>query len=659
VIFKAPASNGGSRIIFYTAASNPGGVTARRARSPIKVKGLTNGTPYSFTVTAVNAVGAGQASAQSSQVIPATVPTAPRSVTAAAGNALAMVSFTAPASDGGSVVTGYSVVSHPGGKTASGTASPITVTRLTNGTAYKFTVRAVNVMGTGPSSTLSNSVKPATVPGVPRGVTATAGSAQATVRFTAPVSNGGSPITGYLVTSSPEAHTAQGTASPITVTGLTNGTAYTFTVAAISAVGPGPASSPSNSVTPGGSPAGTAFPLKVSGRHLVDQNGTPFLMVGDSAWSLIAQLDNSDVDTYLADRRSRGFNTIIVNLIEHKFASNAPADYYGDQPFTTPGDLSTPNEAYFSHADWVINQAAAYGMLVILAPAYMGYQCDGEGWCQEMLASGTAKCREYGAYVGARYASFPNILWMDGIDVKPATYNATAVMQAVVTGIKSHDSKHLHTADCTRNSTAYACYNYSWLNVNDIYTDCSNVANYTSRGYKQVAKPIYFNEGVYEGEGASQRCLDTQMYIPVLGGAFGSVFGNNPIWLFGSGWQSALGLQGSINQANFGAFFQSIPWHELVPDYGHTVLTSGYGSLSDASYVGCARTSDGNYIIAYLPTQTTVTINLSKMSSSQVTAQWFNPSTAEYTAIGTFPNTGTRNFRPSASGDWVLLLTGQ
>ena len=87
------------------------------------------------------------------------------------------------------------------------------------------------------------------VPGAPTGVTATAGNAQAKVSFTAP-SNGGSPITFYTVTSSPGGITKSGISSPITVTGLTNGTAYTFTVKATNGVGTGPASSASNSVTP-------------------------------------------------------------------------------------------------------------------------------------------------------------------------------------------------------------------------------------------------------------------------------------------------------------------------------------------------------------------------------------------------------------------------
>jgi len=178
------------------------------------------------------------------------VPGMPTGVSATAGNAQATVNFTAPASDGGSPITSYTVTSNPEGKTASGTSSPITVTGLTNGTPYTFSVKATNAIGTGRASSPSNSVTPATVPGAPTIGTATAGNAQATVTFTPPASNGGSPITSYTVTSSPGGITKTGAASPITVTGLTNGTAYTFTVKATNMIGTGPASSPSNSVTP-------------------------------------------------------------------------------------------------------------------------------------------------------------------------------------------------------------------------------------------------------------------------------------------------------------------------------------------------------------------------------------------------------------------------
>ncbi|MDR3095196.1 MAG: InlB B-repeat-containing protein [Bacteroidales bacterium] len=95
-----------------------------------------------------------------------------------------------------------------------------------------------------------NTPPPVTVPGAPTAVTATAGDGQATVSFTAPADNGGAAITGYTVTSSPGDITATGAASPITVTGLTNGTAYTFTVTAINSVGTGLASASSNAITP-------------------------------------------------------------------------------------------------------------------------------------------------------------------------------------------------------------------------------------------------------------------------------------------------------------------------------------------------------------------------------------------------------------------------
>ena len=204
-----------------------------------------------YRVVAFNASGNSPAS-NIAGVLGAVAPGAPTVGTASPSFLAATVAFTPPASDGGSPITLYTATSTPGGIQGTGTASPITVTGLTAGTAYTFKVRATNSVGTGPASASSNSVTPVSdvVPAAPTIGTASALNGQARVAFTAPAPNGGSPILSYTATSTPGGITATGTASPITVKGLTNGTAYRFTVTATNAVGTGPASALSNSVTP-------------------------------------------------------------------------------------------------------------------------------------------------------------------------------------------------------------------------------------------------------------------------------------------------------------------------------------------------------------------------------------------------------------------------
>lgn len=181
-----------------------------------------------------------------------TVPSAPTSVSASAGNASATVNWTLGA-DGGSALTGHTVTSSPGGFTATvgGAATSANVSGLTNGVAYTFTVIATNAVGNSSSSAASNSVIPVTTPSAPTGVSASAGDASASVSWVLSA-DGGSALTGHTVTSSPGGLTAtvSGSATSANVTGLTNGVPYTFTVVATNANGNSTASAPSNSVTP-------------------------------------------------------------------------------------------------------------------------------------------------------------------------------------------------------------------------------------------------------------------------------------------------------------------------------------------------------------------------------------------------------------------------
>ena len=194
-------------------------------------------------------------------------PPAPTSATATAGNAQATVSWTAPTVLAQTPITDYTLqYSSNSGSSwttftrSASTTTSATVTGLTNGTAYTFRVAGVNGVGTGAYSAASASVTPAagTPPGAPTGLTATGGNAQISLAWTAPASVGSSAITGYALEYTPSGGSAQtvatgSTSTSYTITGLTNGTAYTARVAAVNAAGTGSYTAASSSVTPAAS----------------------------------------------------------------------------------------------------------------------------------------------------------------------------------------------------------------------------------------------------------------------------------------------------------------------------------------------------------------------------------------------------------------------
>jgi hypothetical protein len=410
-----------------------------------------------------------------------------------------------------------------------------------------------------------------------------------------------------------------------------------------------------------------AYPLRAgpTGRYLVDQAGKPFFLTGDAAWSLIAQLSDQDADTYLSNRQQLGFTLVLVNLMEHQFSTNAPADIYGLSPFTGKA-FTTPNEAYFAHADYIIQSAAQKGIVVLLAPDYLGYGCGSEGWCAETQAATTAEMRAWGQYVGARYKNYDNIVWLIGGDMDPTPVLAN--VQAMVDGLLSVDTRHPFTAHNVRGQMAITPWSgAAWLTVNNTYTN--GVSDYLAALTAYNASPtlpFFLIESLYDGYGVTAQQLRSQSYWTVLSGGFGHVYGACPIWYFGApsaqaaclvaGWQSQLSNQGALNMSYLRRLFDSRNWSTLVPDASHVALTAGFGTSGQADYATAAYGSDGSSIIAYLPTSRTVTVSGSRLAGSAMTAWWYNPGTGVATLIGTYPTSGTPTFTPPASGDWVLVV---
>ena len=230
------------------------GAVTLGARSTLNGRALSAGTVTLADNTVNTVTGGGSAN----------VADAPAGVSATAGNASAAVTWTAPISDGGSEITGYTVTSSPSGGTASTTGgTSATVSGLVNGTSYTFTVVATNTVGDSGPSAASAAVTASNVPDAPTGASATAGDGSASVTWTAPSSDGGTAITGYTVTSSPGGIIVSTDSATFSASfsNLTNGTPYTFSAVATNTSGNSASSAASAAVTPVAEPAADATPV--------------------------------------------------------------------------------------------------------------------------------------------------------------------------------------------------------------------------------------------------------------------------------------------------------------------------------------------------------------------------------------------------------------
>ncbi len=274
VAWTAPVNTGGVPITGYRIQVRTGTTVVRTVDVPptpttAVVTALTNGTAYNFRVRAITSFGLGVLSAPTADVTPVTLAAAPGTPVATAGNAQVALTWTAPADNGGSAITGYRVQVRTGTTVVRtdnlANVTSTTIAGLTNGTAYNFRVRAVTAVGLGALSNASNTVTPAataTVPAAPVIGTAVRGApgqpVTATANWSPPPNNGGSPITGYRVIAL-QVNVAGGAAisttqsaiqSPVTSTlqmALPAGN-YQFTVVAINAIGQSVRSARSNLV---------------------------------------------------------------------------------------------------------------------------------------------------------------------------------------------------------------------------------------------------------------------------------------------------------------------------------------------------------------------------------------------------------------------------
>ena len=614
---------------------NASGVVTGVATGSVTIRAATGGRTGSSSVTVVRAPVA-------------TVTVAPAAPSVAVGLTVALTATTKDAN--GTVLTGRTVT-WSSGNTA---LAAVSGTGIVTGVAVGGPV-TITATSEGQSGTAAVTVTPA-----PPTVTLAANPG-----FVTP---GGSSTLTWSSASATECTASGGWSGPQATAGSLPVSPAATTTYTLACTGDGGTTTRSATVYVGATPPGVyVYPLGSgpTGRYLVDQFGQPYLLVGDAAWSLIAQLTDQAADTYLADRQQRGFNAVLTNLVEHALSDSAPADIYGIRPFTGKA-FATPNEAYFAHVDHIIQSAAADGIVVLLAPAYLG-GCSNQGWCTEINAATDAEMTGWGQYLGRRYGGYPNIVWVIGGDTDPSASIKPKLVD-VVNGIRQYDTQHLFTAHNQRTEMGVTPWVGSgWLNVNTTYSN-GHEYTYAQTAYGvSPALPFFLVEAYYENEnGSSAQSLRAESYWTVLSGGFGHVFGNCPLWGFGTtksagfcsgrNWQAQLGAQGSLSMTHFAKLFTARHWYSLVPDLGHTTLTAGYGTSGSSSYVTAACTADGSSIVAYLPSSRAVTVNGSCLQDATMTGWWVNPATGSATPIGTVSSRTAQTFTPPGGGDWVLVI---
>jgi len=461
-----------------------------------------------------------------------------------------------------------------------------------------------------------------------------------------------------------------------------------------------------------------SFPVKVStnGRYLVDSNNKPFRIQGEAAWSLISNLTYAEADRYLSNRQAKGFNTVLVELIEHKYAqggkganfSGVPTNRGGALPFKTQAggraydgtwgtaDFSSPNEAYFAFADMIIDLAARKGMLVNLVPMYLGFGGRNAGWWAELNNSVNTQVVSYnfGLYVGNRYKDRKNIIWTIGGDYfPPSGSEGEERLLKVLQGVKAAGAAQLWTGHWSGSclSTDEAAF-APLINLNGVYT--YGVLGHPGATYDEARaahsysppQPAYLLETGYEEEGwfpGDTASVRMYQYYAILGGSTaGGFFGSRDVWKFatdrwwfdpanfGHGtWTTGMESTGTFDFVYLGRLLDSVPWYNLVPSEisgMKTLVVRGGGNYGTTDYVVAEATSDGKALLAYIPPTgngpRSLTINMTALSGTS-RGSWFDPTSGTFTEIngGPHPNVGTETFttpgiNSRGERDWVLVL---
>jgi hypothetical protein len=456
--------------------------------------------------------------------------------------------------------------------------------------------------------------------------------------------------------------------------------------------------------------------VSANGRFFVKADGTPFFYLGDTEWGLF-HLNREDAVYYLKDRAAKKYT--VIQAVATFWGGLDRPNAYGDTVFVN-GDPTRPNEAYFKHVDWVVDQAASLGLYVALVPIWSkeyvqqdptllqnpSYEPAVRSAIRAPRPSvvNKASAYTYGEFLGRRYRDKP-IIWILGGDWFPD--GIEDIWRSLAAGIAAGDGgtqlKTYHPKSPRSSSQWFQ--NDAWLDFNMLqsgHTSLNRNYDLVAADYDRVpTKPVVDGEGGYEGYNRIEAYLTRRIaYCGVFAGAAGYTYGANGVFSATSRgdrggrrrraaqaaadegaaaggaagiqdgevptrapslpWKQALQLPAGGQMQYLRALIESRPMLLRIPD--QWLLVNDPMGTSDR--IQACRASDGSYAFIYTATGAKLEVRMvdriyEKLSGTTIKAYWYDPRNGTATVIGTFPKTASRVFTPPSSGrgnDWVLVL---
>ena len=443
-------------------------------------------------------------------------------------------------------------------------------------------------------------------------------------------------------------------------------------------------------------------------RFLETTDGKPFFWLGDTDWELFHRMTREEAEELINIRSGQGFNVLqAVALAE--FNGVREPNRYGDFPLNnedptqllvTPGN--NPANAYeydyWDHVDFIINKAAEKGMYIGLLPTW-GDKVT-QQWGEGPVIFNEKNAEVYGSILANRYSKNWNIIWILGGD-RPAVYkrkvngvekegNDVAIWRSMATGIESVLGKGTfityHPSGGEFRTTNYI-HNEAWLDMNALQSGHGSRESDPWRWVKedlaiQPQKPTLDMEPCYEdhpvnpwdGKWTRQRGYFTaydvraRIYRGVFAGACGVTYGHHQIWQFLNtelyppinpgdtiiGWKKAVHAEGANEMQYLKNLMLSRPYFTRVAD--QSMIKSAVGTTY-VDIVSATRDENESYAMIYLPQNSPVKIDLSKITGRSKNVWWYDVRTGVAIKEKPVSGNGIKAFTPPKTGkDWVLVI---